>query len=618
MKRRFISGLLALLLVFGMLPTGILRASAASSYLINGVSVQYDSFSSSPSECWSYANNLYGKIWGQNFTNSFDSSDNMLRDLPDSALTLNAENLKKYVSAAALGSCLRICNSEYLHGTDGWGHSQIIVQKDDNGFTVLEGGLSNAPYCREHYYTWSAYCDSSWPGDYEYIKYIKWPGAEAYQLAPLYGTCGEKLHWSFDASTGTLTITGTGAMTDYCDAPWYPHRNQIKTVVLPTGLTTIGDSAFYECEALTEVTIPNNVTSIGDHSFQYCTNLVSVTVPNGVSTIGVSAFSECANLASVTLPNSVTTLGGGAFTYCTKLTSVNIPNRVTDIAYNSFSYCNLTSIVIPDTVKSIGNYAFDNSGLEMVTFQGDAPKIEYRSFEYVQATVYYPENNDTWTSEVKKNYGGRLTWTSYALQDGWVQKNGKWYLYDKGFALTGWQKDGGKWYYMNSIGEMQTGWQYIDGSWYYLKSSGAMATGWLRLGNIWYYLDPSGAMATGWFALGNIWYYLRSGGDMATGWLKQGGTWYYLKSDGAMATGWLKVCGTWYYFNSSGAMQAGWIKLVNTWYYLKSDGAMATGWVKDGGYWYYFNSSGAMIANTSRKIGGKTYRFNSSGVCLNP
>ena len=131
-------------IVFLLLVTIVFTSSAqiyaSNAYYINGKYIHWDDFSSSPDECWVYANNIYNKIWGKNFSNSFSDSDNSLRNLSDAELTLTAEHLKKYVSNAALGSSLRICNSNYLHGTDGWGHSQIIVQKDANGFTVFEGG----------------------------------------------------------------------------------------------------------------------------------------------------------------------------------------------------------------------------------------------------------------------------------------------------------------------------------------------------------------------------------------------------------------------------------------------------------------------------------------------
>ena len=177
MKKRVLSLLLVLLMVVSLVP---ISALAATTYYINGVAVRYDDFSSSPNECWVYANNIYNKIWGHNFTNSFSDGENSLRNLSDSELTLTAAHLKAYVSNAAIGSCLRICNGEYLHGSDGWGHSQIIVQKDDSGFTVFEGGLSSYPYCREKYYTWNEYVNTGWlGGTYSYIKYVKWPGAPA-------------------------------------------------------------------------------------------------------------------------------------------------------------------------------------------------------------------------------------------------------------------------------------------------------------------------------------------------------------------------------------------------------------------------------------------------------
>ena len=174
MKKQICSLLLALLMVVTMLPV---TAMASNSYYINGKTVHYDDFASSPNECWVYANNIYNKIWGQRFSNDFGDANNSLRNLSDSELTLTSAHLKAYVSNAKLGAVLRICNSEYLHGSDGWGHSQIIVQKDSNGFTVFEGGLSASPYCREKYYTWGGYLNSY---SYAYIKYIKWPGASAY------------------------------------------------------------------------------------------------------------------------------------------------------------------------------------------------------------------------------------------------------------------------------------------------------------------------------------------------------------------------------------------------------------------------------------------------------
>lgn len=174
MKKRLICTLLAAIMCITLLPVG---AFAAKTYTINGKNVRFDDFYSSPHECWAYASKVYRKIWGESFTNQFGDTNNMLRKKHDSELKLTVEHLKEYVSAAPVGSCLRICNGQYLHAGDDWGHSQIIVQKDNKGFTVFEGGLSAYPYCREKYYTWKEYIKTDWlGGTYRYIKYIKFPG----------------------------------------------------------------------------------------------------------------------------------------------------------------------------------------------------------------------------------------------------------------------------------------------------------------------------------------------------------------------------------------------------------------------------------------------------------
>ena len=123
---------------------------------------------------------------------------------------------------------------------------------------------------------------------------------------------------------------------------------------------------------------------------------------------------------------------------------------------------------------------------------------------------------------------------------------------------------------------------------------------------------------TGWSKENGAWYYRNSAGKTVTGWQKIGSSWYYFNASGAMLTGWQKLGGKWYYLSASGAMVTGWQKVSGKWYYFDASGAMLTGWLKDGGQWYYLDSSGAMVASASRTIGGKTYQFNSSGVCTNP
>ena len=180
--------------------------------------------------------------------------------------------------------------------------------------------------------------------------------------------------------------------------------------------------------------------------------------------------------------------------------------------------------------------------------------------------------------------------------NGWNLINDRWYYYADGTFLTGWARIKNQWYYFNASGVMQTGWQKLGSTWYYLDENGAMQTGWINLDSVWYYCDENGAMKTGWQYIDGKWYYFSSNGDMAKGWHKFGSSWYYFKNSGAMAVGWQKIGSEWYYFNSNGTMYSGWLRVS--------------------GKWFYFDLSGKMLAGTQKLIDGRSYRFNSSGVCL--
>ena len=146
------------------------------------------------------------------------------------------------------------------------------------------------------------------------------------------GSCGDSLSWSYDA--GTLTISGSGAMTDFKEpdmAPWYHLREEIRRVILPEGLTSIGSLAFYECKNLTAVILPSSMRTIGYYAFAECQSLAMLRFGGYETSIGVAAFYGCLSLDAIRLPYSLQTIGSQAFYRCEALTSVTIEGELKDM-----------------------------------------------------------------------------------------------------------------------------------------------------------------------------------------------------------------------------------------------------------------------------------------------
>ncbi len=173
------------------------------------------------------------------------------------------------------------------------------------------------------------------------------------------GTCGENLTWTLD-DNGTLTISGTGSMTDYAyylDDPW--EELKIISVIIDSGVTSIGNEAFSSCKKLASVTISDTVETIGDEAFQSCSALSSITIPGSVKSIGNRAFAHCRSLSSINFCEGIETIDIFAFYECDSLTSVVLPESIKIIDGCAFYYCrNLESITIPDSVTYIDSLSF--------------------------------------------------------------------------------------------------------------------------------------------------------------------------------------------------------------------------------------------------------------------
>lgn len=203
-------------------------------------------------------------------------------------------------------------------------------------------------------------------------------------LADNSGTCGDNLTWSLDG--GTLTISGTGDMTDfaYRASPWYSYNSGINNVIIEDGVTSIGNYAFYEC-SLSSVTIADSTTRIGYNSFAYCYSLIEVNMSAKSSQLTIiddHAFDSCTNLAEFTFPSRLTTIGTGvwdsnffdSFITCEKLTDIYCYADPAALTWNDPDGDDFSSNTICHVKSSDLNAFTGKFGDVHVTFIGDLDK----------------------------------------------------------------------------------------------------------------------------------------------------------------------------------------------------------------------------------------------------
>ena len=239
----------------------------------------------------------------------------------------------------------------------------------------------------------------------------------------------------------TVTYNGTTYYVTSIGFEAFWGCSSLTSITIPNSVTSIDNRAFYECSSLTSITIPNSVTSIKNYAFYNCSSLTSITIPNSVTSIDEYTFWNCSSLTSITIPNSVTSIGNYAFSGCSSLTSITIGNSVTSISEYAFSGCSsltsvvwnakncagwgyyslppffrmranitsftfgeeveripsslchgmtsLTSIILPNSVKSIGYDAFEYCyALTSITIPNSVTTIENNAFYDVPNIVY--------------------------------------------------------------------------------------------------------------------------------------------------------------------------------------------------------------------------------------
>ncbi len=205
--------------------------------------------------------------------------------------------------------------------------------------------------------------------------------------------------WAFWGCSGLTSVTIPNSVTSIGRSA-FSACSGLTSVTIPTGVTSIGDYAFSGCSSLTSINVASGNThysSMDGVLYNYVQDTLiqcpgaktSVTIPTGVTSIGEAAFYGCSSLTSVTIPNSVTSIGEEAFGCCTGLTSVTIPNSVTSIGIDAFYWCrNLTSVIIGSGVTSIDMRAFSEcTALTSVRCLAvTPPSIDNTSFYNVPST----------------------------------------------------------------------------------------------------------------------------------------------------------------------------------------------------------------------------------------
>lgn len=173
----------------------------------------------------------------------------------------------------------------------------------------------------------------------------------------------------------------------------FKDNSQIRSAIIPQGVTRISTQAFYNCSNLTEVTLPEGLKEIGMYCFWgvplkeitipgtvkkidlcafYFTGLEHLKIEEGVEFIGEKAFCLCNNLTEVTIPASVGVINRFAFYSCGNLSKVTIAEGITEIKEGAFRWCNLTEVYIPESVTTIGYDVFghNNENLTIITKEG--------------------------------------------------------------------------------------------------------------------------------------------------------------------------------------------------------------------------------------------------------
>ena len=198
---------------------------------------------------------------------------------------------------------------------------------------------------------------------------------------------------------------------EYC----FANCTNLKSISIPVGITIIDEKAFYKCENLTDINIPNTITQINEKAFYGCNKLTSIILPEKLEKLGQNAFSKCYNLTNIQFNAEECKSGKSVFEYTKQNTTLTIGNSVQIIDDNIFSGMNISDIVIPGSITSIGKKAFANSiNLENISFSSKSNmEIENSAFDNTKWITKQTDSiiylNDIALKFIGKNKPNKIT-----------------------------------------------------------------------------------------------------------------------------------------------------------------------------------------------------------------
>jgi hypothetical protein len=189
-------------------------------------------------------------------------------------------------------------------------------------------------------------------------------------------------NYTFIGCTGLTSMVIPSTITEI-GAYAFSECSGLESITLSSNLTYLGAYVFYCCEALKSIALPSKLEFIGDNCFYGCNSLTSIVIPNSVTTLDHHALCKCSNLESVTLPSGLLSLSDGLLRQNPKLKTVTIPSTVTSIGTYVFSASGgpgITSIVLPEGLRSIGEGAFTDCELTTITIPASVQSLGYKVF----------------------------------------------------------------------------------------------------------------------------------------------------------------------------------------------------------------------------------------------